>query len=150
MGIAFKMAFVAGLCVAASLTYVTVGDAAQLVSANTSLCVDVPHSITVDGTPPTLFPCHGTNNEQWTIANGTIRGIGGTCLDVMGSTPVDGAQIIIVACNGRPSQKWQLLNGQIVGLGGKCLDIAGGNATEHAGLALATCTSTPSQQWSVQ
>jgi hypothetical protein len=125
-------------------------DAAQIVITNSVECVDIPQGQAVDGTPLSLFNCHGSPNQQWTIASGQITGMSGVCLDVMGSAPNDGAQVIIVHCNGRSSEKWSLANGQIVGIGGKCLDVAGGAAQDHATLIIATCTYSPSQQWSVQ
>jgi ricin-type beta-trefoil lectin protein len=128
----------------------TPAEAAQIVIANSVECIDIPHQQTDDGTPLSLFNCHGSPNQQWTIANGQITGMSGVCLDVMGSAPNDGAQIIIVHCNGRSSEKWTLANGQIVGIGGKCLDVAGGSVQDHAMLIIATCTSSQSQQWSVQ
>jgi hypothetical protein len=124
--------------------------AAQIVITNSVECVDIPHQQAVDGTPLSLFNCHGSLNQQWTIANGQITGMSGVCLDIMGSAPNDGAQVIIVHCNGRPSEKWSLANGQIIGLGGKCLDVIGGSAQDLAQLIIATCSSSPSQQWSVQ
>jgi len=128
----------------------TPAKAAQIVITNSVECIDIPHQQTVDGTPVSLFNCHGSPNQQWTIANGQITGMSGVCLDIMGSVPNDGAQIIIVHCNGRSSEKWTLANGQIVGIGGKCIDVAGGSAQDHSNLIIATCTSSPSQQWSVQ
>ena len=124
--------------------------AAQIVITNSVECVDIPQQLTVDGTPVSLFNCHGSPNQQWTIANGQITGMSGVCLDILGSAPTDGAQVIIVHCNGRSSEKWTLANGQIVGIGGKCVDVAGGSVQDHATLIIATCTSSPSQQWSVQ
>jgi Ricin-type beta-trefoil lectin domain len=125
-------------------------DAAQIVITNSVECVDIPHGQAADGTPVLLFNCHGSPNQQWTIANGQITGLSGVCLDVMGSAPNDGAQVIIVHCNGRSSEKWTLANGQIVGIGGKCLDVSGGSAQDHASLIISSCSSSPSQQWSVQ
>jgi Ricin-type beta-trefoil lectin domain len=125
-------------------------DAAQIVITNSVECVDIPHGQAVDGTPVSLFNCHGSPNQQWTIANGQITGLSGVCLDVMGSAPNDGAQVIIVHCNGRDSEKWTFANGQVVGIGGKCLDVSGGSAQDHASLIISSCSSSPSQQWSVQ
>jgi Ricin-type beta-trefoil lectin domain len=125
-------------------------DAAQIAIANGVECVDIPHGQAVDGTPLSLFNCHGSPNQQWTVANGQITGISGVCLDVMGSAANDGAQVIIVHCNARASEKWTLSNGQIVGIGGKCLDVAGGNPQDHAILIISSCSSSPSQQWSIQ
>jgi hypothetical protein len=126
------------------------GRAAQLVGAASGECIDVPHQDTADGTPMSLFHCHGSPNQQWTISNGQVIGIGGSCLDVQGSAAVDGAQIIIVACNGRASQKWSFANGQIIGIGGKCIDTSGGGSMDHTPVILVACSSVPSQQWSVQ
>jgi len=128
----------------------TASDAAQIVITNSVECVDIPHGQAVDGTPVSLFNCHGSPNQQWTIANGQITGMSGVCLDIMGSAPNDGAQVIIVHCNGRDSEKWTLANGQIVGLGGKCLDVSGGSAQDHATLIVSSCSSASSQQWSIQ
>ena len=128
----------------------TPADAAQIVITNSVECVDIPHGQVVDGTPLSLFNCHGSPNQQWTVSNGLITGTGGRCLDVQGSAPTEGAQIIIVACNGQPSQKWSVSNGQIVGIGGKCLDVTGGSTLDYAPLILSTCSSAPSQQWSLQ
>jgi hypothetical protein len=139
----------AGVLVAVTMAW-TGAEAAQIVIANSVECIDIPHQQTDDGTPLSLFNCHGSPNQQWTIANGQITGMSGVCLDILGSAPKDGAQIIIVHCNGRDSEKWTLARGQIVGLGGKCLDVVGGAPQDHAALILATCTASPSQQWSVQ
>src|SRR5271168_1168075 len=100
-----RSSYVFGLLVAVSLSCSMASEAAQLVGANGG-CIDVPHQNTADGTPMSLFHCHGSPNQQWTISNGQITGMGGSCLDVQGSDAADGAQIIIVACNGRLSQKW--------------------------------------------
>src|ERR1700722_13009886 len=118
----------------------TRADAAQIVVTNSVECVDIPQGQAVDGTPLSLFNCHGSPNQQWTVANGQITGMSGVCLDVMGSSPNDGAQVIIVHCNGQSSEKWSLANGQIVGLGGKCLDVSGGSAQDQASLFIWGCS----------
>src|SRR5580693_8991379 len=46
--------------------------AAQIVITNSVECVDIPHGQAIDGTPLSLFNCHGSPNQQWTIANGQI------------------------------------------------------------------------------
>jgi hypothetical protein len=138
-----------GMLMAAAL-YATSGQAAQITGAGSGECFDIPHGLVADGSPVNQFHCHGSPNEQWTISNGQISGLGGSCLDVMGSAPTDGAQIIIVACNGRASQKWSVSQGQIIGLGGKCIDVTSASTQDGAPLILATCNSSPSQQWSLQ
>jgi len=83
-------------------------DAAQLVSAASGSCMNLPEhgGSAPDGTKVRLFQCHDTSNQVWTVSNGQINSSFGGCLDIQGSVPTDGAQVIIVACNGRPSQKW--------------------------------------------
>jgi hypothetical protein len=142
----FLMSLLFSICVAPSFG----AHAAQLVGAANGECIDIPHQNTADGTPMSLFHCHGSPNQQWSISNGQVMGMGGVCLDVLGSAAVDGAQIIIVACNGRPSQKWSFINGQIIGIGGKCVDTSGGGSMDHTPVILMACSSAPSQQWSVQ
>jgi hypothetical protein len=139
-----------GLLFTICLSWGVSGHAAQLVGTTSGECIDVPHQDTADGTPMSLFHCHGSPNQQWNISDGRVMGIGGSCLDVQGSAAVDGAQIIIVACNGRPSQNWSFANGQIVGIGGKCIDTSGGGSMDHTPVVLMECSSAPSQQWSVQ
>src|SRR3984885_771421 len=130
----------AGMLIALTVGW-TAAEAAQIVIANSVECIDIPNQQTDDGTPLSLFNCHGSPNQQWTITGGQITGMSGVCLDVMGSAPKDGAQIIIVHCNGRDSEKWTLANGQIFGIGGKCIDVVGGHAQDLAALIIATCTS---------
>jgi len=145
-----RVCFITGIVVAAALGCVTVAQAAQIAGTTSGECFDIPHGVVADGSPVNQFHCHGSPNEQWTIGNGQISGLGGSCLDIMGSAPAEGAQIIIVACNGRASQKWSVSQGQIIGLGGKCIDVTGGSTQDGAPLILATCNSSPSQQWSLQ
>ena len=122
----------------------------QLVSGNTNECVNVPwHGYQIDGTRVRLLQCIGRPNQQWSINNGQIIGVGGACLDVQGGAATDGAGVIFVTCNGSPSQNWSVSNGQIVGIGGKCLDITEGNASDRAPLIIAACSGSPSQHWSV-
>src|SRR5271163_882910 len=139
-----------GLLLLISLSLSLPAHAAQLVGATNGECIDIPHQNTADGTPMSLFHCHGSPNQQWTISNGQVMGMGGSCLDVQGSDAADGAQIIIVACNGKLSQKWSFVNGQIVGIGGKCINTSSGGSMDHTPVILMTCSSAPSQQWSVQ
>src|SRR5277367_2116618 len=137
------------ICVGA---FAAAGHAAQLVSAASGSCMNLPEhgGSAPDGTIVRLFHCHDTSNQVWTVSNGQINSSFGSCLDVQGSAATDGAQVIIVACNGRPSQKWSISNGQIIGIGGKCLDVLGSGTADTTPLILSTCSGAPSQQWSVQ
>ena len=82
--------------------------AAQIVITNSVECIDIPHQHAVDGTPVSLFNCHGSPNQQWTIANGQIVGIGGKCLDIAGASAQDHATLIIATCTSSPSQQWSV------------------------------------------
>jgi hypothetical protein len=144
-----KFLLLLGLLAFASLSLNSIGRAAQIMSTSGE-CIDLPHGNTADGTPLTLFHCHGSPNQQWTFSAGQITGMGGSCIDVQGSAAADGAPVILVACNGKPSQHWGVSNGQIVGIGGKCLDSVRGGTTDGTPLIIVTCSTSPTQQWSLQ
>jgi hypothetical protein len=119
----------------------------QITSGNSNQCMNVEnHGYPVAGTPLRIRPCDPWQNQQWSLNNGQITGVGGFCLDVQGSAAVDGAAVIYVPCDGRPSQMWTAVNGTIVGIGGKCIDI-GGDAHAWPPLVIAACTGSPSQMW---
>ena len=93
-----RLCLMTGILTAAALMWAGVSQAAQIAGTTSGECIDIPHGVAADGTQINQFHCHGTPNEQWTLSNGQISGLGGSCLDVMGSAPTEGAQIIIVAC----------------------------------------------------
>ena len=51
-------------------------------------------------------PCTGGPSQNWTVANGTIVGIGGKCLDIGGGAPANWSPLIIATCSGSPGQRW--------------------------------------------
>lgn len=71
-----------GILVAAALTCASLSQAAQIAGTTSGECFDIPHGVVSDGTQINQFHCHGTPNEQWTISNSQIAGLGGSCLDV--------------------------------------------------------------------
>ena len=122
----------------------------QISSGNTNMCMNVEnHGYPVPGTPLRVKACDPWQNQQWTLNNGQITGVGGFCVDVQGSQAADGAPVVYVPCNGAPSQHWSIANGSIVGIGGKCIDIGGAAPANWSPLIIASCTGSPSQQWVV-
>ncbi|HEY0799571.1 MAG TPA: ricin-type beta-trefoil lectin domain protein [Steroidobacteraceae bacterium] len=120
---------------------------AQVTSGNSNQCINVVnHGYPVAGTPLRLKPCDPWQNQQWSIRNGQMTGVGGFCVDVQGSAAVDGAPLIYAPCNGSPGQMWTAVNGTIVGIGGKCIDI-GSDAQALPPLVIAACTGSASQVW---
>lgn len=119
----------------------------QITSGNSNQCINVVnHGYPEPGTPLRIKPCDPWRNQQWSLTNGQITGVGGFCVDVQGSAAMDGAAIIYVPCNGSPSQMWTYVNGTIVGIGGKCIDL-GHDAQAWPPLIIAPCTGSPSQVW---
>jgi len=136
------------LSIAAVLT--SCATSRQISSGNTNMCMNVEnHGYPVAGTPLRVKPCDPWQNQQWSLDNGQITGVGGFCVDVQGSAASEGAPVIFVPCNGGPSQHWTIVNGAIVGIGGKCIDIGGAVLANLSPLIIATCTGSPSQQWAV-
>jgi hypothetical protein len=120
----------------------------QISSGNTNMCMNVEnHGYPVAGTPLRVKPCDPWKNQQWTLNNGQISGVGGFCVDVQGSVASDGASVIYVPCNGGASQHWTVLNGAIVGIGGKCIDIGAAAPANWTPLVIAPCTGSPGQFW---
>ncbi|MGO9932031.1 MAG: RICIN domain-containing protein [Steroidobacteraceae bacterium] len=140
-------------CVLVSLVAITaagLGSCAttrQISSGNTNLCMNVVwHGYPVAGTPLRVRPCDPWQNQQWSLNNGQITGVGGFCVDVQGSAAAEGAPIVYVPCIGSLSQQWTASNGAIVGIGGMCLDIGSG-PPDAPPIILATCRGSPGQQW---
>ncbi len=128
----------------------TLADATQITSASSNACINVPwHGTPVQGTPVHVKQCDPWRNQQWSINQGQVTGVGGFCLDVEGGKPVDGSRVVYEPCNQSPSQNWRIAQGQFVGIGGKCLDIKGGVPDDGAFLIVSTCSSVSSQQWTV-
>jgi alpha-glucosidase len=94
-----------GIVLITILTSVTQAKAAQIVITNTLECIDIPHQQTTDGTAVSLFGCHGSPNQRWTIANGQIVGIGGKCIDLLGASAQDHAALVIATCTSAHSQQ---------------------------------------------
>jgi len=120
--------------------------AAQILGM-TGRCLDAAGGSAAPGTPVILWPCHGGANQQWTLRDGQIVGIGGMCLD--GQSAASGSPVILAACTGTPAQRWVLRDRQIVGIGGLCLDVKGGRPINGTPIVLWSCHGGANQRWSM-
>ncbi|AYG78258.1 Glucan endo-1,3-beta-glucosidase [Streptomyces hundungensis] len=144
-----------------------IGDAATVIQVHAAQgkCLDVEGGSTGNGVPVQLWPCNGTNAQDWTvIADGSqyvlanagpfhdARNILTKCLEVAGGKTDDRTKIQAYQCNGTPAQKWQFNLRATTPLknpaSGKCLDL---NTFDNGKDAwLWTCNGTVAQQFDVK
>jgi hypothetical protein len=76
-------------------------------------CLDAKGNGTSNGTVVTIYPCHGRDNQRWTVnTDGTIRGVqSGRCLDVHGQATAPGSIVELYDCHGGSNQRWQIGGG---------------------------------------
>jgi hypothetical protein len=82
------------------------------------MCLDVKGAATEPGTLVDLYECHGGQNQQWKIINGTDIGLPAStliyavqsllCLDSAGPSVGGGKQLVINKCTGTASQNWNV------------------------------------------
>ncbi|TDD23476.1 PKD domain-containing protein [Kribbella turkmenica] len=112
-------------------------------------CVDIYKASSADGTPITLYTCHGNPNQQWTqFEDGTVRSLG-KCLDARGTairTPA-----VLWTCDGSEGQKWlPRTNGTLLNVrSGQCLDATGASSANGTRLILYTCHTAINQRWTL-
>jgi glucose/arabinose dehydrogenase len=112
-------------------------------------CIDLYQASSADGTPATLYTCHGQANQQWTqFEDGTIRALG-KCLDARGTalrTPA-----VLWTCDGSGGQKWlPRTNGTLLNRrSAQCLDATGGSSANGTRLILYTCHTALNQKWTL-
>ncbi|WP_412542390.1 RICIN domain-containing protein [Longispora sp. K20-0274] len=105
-------------------------------------CVDVPGSVTTDGTPLVLWDCHGGANQAWNRpGDGTLRALG-KCATVAGSN------VVLSACTGAATQQWTV-TGPTVTNAGLCLDANGGGTANNTKVIVWACHGGANQQWTV-
>ena len=73
-------------------------------------CLDASGARTGNGTPVTVWRCHGGANQQWRRqADGAIVGVqSGRCLDVDAALTSAGARVQLWDCHGGSNQRWAL------------------------------------------
>jgi hypothetical protein len=123
--------------------------AAQIVGIG-GKCLNVKGGGDADGTPIILWPCSGTDNEQWHFRHGRIVGIGGKCLNVSGGGDASGTPIILYHCSGTENERWHREGRQIVGIGGKCLNVRGGGDANGTEIILWPCVDAPNDRWRIR
>jgi hypothetical protein len=104
-------------------------DAAQIVGIG-GKCLNVKGGGDADGTPIILWPCSGTENEQWHYRHGRIVGIGGKCLNVAGGGDANGTPIILYHCSGTDNERWHRE--------GRRLSVLAGNVSMFAAAVMPT------------
>ncbi|APJ04110.1 RICIN domain-containing protein [Silvanigrella aquatica] len=107
-------------------------------------CLDVNGGQTHNGTPVTMWDCHGGSNQQWHIENGRITGIGGLCLDVSYG---HGSPVQVWDCNNTPPQQWTYnIDGSLRAMG-KCLDVFNFSTLNGTPVQMSNCTNNQNQKW---
>jgi len=123
-----------------------------LVSVNSGRCVDVPHSITVNGAQVTVFDCNGGDNQAiaYSASARTLKVLG-KCLDAHDNATTAGTHVELYDCNGGVNQQWDVnTNGTITGVqSGICLDVTGATNPNGSGLELWTCNGGNNQKWTL-
>ncbi|MFJ6940382.1 TIM-barrel domain-containing protein [Streptomyces sp. NPDC101132] len=115
---------------------------ATLVNAASGTCVDLPHSATTPGTEPTLYGCHGGQNQRWTLhQDGRLTGLSGVCLDGAAA-----ARITIQTCDGSAGQSWALGPQGSIRNAGQCLAASG--SAGGSKLTRSACDNSAAQRWS--
>ena len=114
-----------------------------------SLCVDVQHSNTADGTPVQIYTCNGTGAQIWThTSNGvTVLTALGKCLDVTGGNAASGTPVELWNCNTGSNQEWTIGSDHSLKSLGYCLDDPHSTTTIGTQLWIYTCNGTNAQKW---
>lgn len=114
-------------------------------------CVDVAGASTANGTHVQLYPCNGTNAQQWSVmADGTLQAFG-KCMDVVNGGMTNGTKVQLYVCNGTGSQQWLTnANGELVNpQAARCLDDPGGTSTNPTRLQIYDCVAGRAQTWTL-
>ncbi|MFE6870742.1 ricin-type beta-trefoil lectin domain protein [Kitasatospora sp. NPDC057692] len=120
-----------------------------------SMCVDIDHGWTTNGTAAMLWNCPEqgiSGNQAFTLGTDGSLHVLGKCLDVTGGASANGSPVNLWDCNNTAAQKWvydpttkRLTNPN----SGKCLDVPGANASAGNHLAIFTCLDAAAEQWTV-
>ncbi|MEU7390921.1 non-reducing end alpha-L-arabinofuranosidase family hydrolase [Streptomyces tanashiensis] len=113
-------------------------------------CIDIPASITANGTQAQLWDCSGQANQRWTHTAGKQLKIhGDKCLDAKSKGTTNGTAVVIWDCNGGTNQQWNIhTNGTITGVqSGLCLDAVGAATANGTKIQLHACGGVGNQKW---
>lgn len=154
-----QILLVVTLSLAPLLTYaqVTAGVNWKIVSASGAghFCMDADENRKADGTKVFMYPCHGTENQRWTVTTGAegtsaLVGTGGYCLDVRGGAAGTGTPVQLWKCHFGKNQRFVIgMDGTIKEEGtGKCLQASADKA--GAAIVIAPCTGNVTEKWKVE
>jgi hypothetical protein len=113
-----------------------------------AMCMDDAGNSTNPGNPVDLVTCANDNEQNWTVANGTI-GVNGLCLDTSGEGTGSGTPVVVSTCNGSATQQWQQSTGNTVidQAAGICLTDPNSSTSNGTQLQIQSCTGSTSQIW---
>ena len=123
----------------------------ELVGGQSGRCVDVPNSVTTNGTQVQLYDCSGASNQRWTYTSSKqLQVYGNKCLDASSQGTANGTAVIIWDCNGQANQQWNVnSDGTVTGVqSGLCLDANGAATANGTQIILWSCNGGSNQQWS--
>ncbi|WP_030396420.1 ricin-type beta-trefoil lectin domain protein [Kitasatospora purpeofusca] len=119
-----------------------------------SLCADIDHGRTGNGTAAVLSACSdqgAASSQAFTLGTDGSAHVLGKCLDVTDALTESGSPVNLWDCNNSPAQKWvagphpgTLMNPNA----GKCLD-APGTAGPGTHLVIGDCQDAASDRWTV-
>ena len=128
------------------------GPTAIVTAAPTGFCLDVYGAKRDPGTGVIAYPCHGNENQRFTLpapnTAGEIRVYGTLCVDAFGAAGGLGDSIVVWPCHGGPNQQWSVTPaGEIKGINGRCLDIRGASGEPLTPVILWDCHGGSNQRW---
>lgn len=125
----------------------------EVMGVGSGRCADIPDVSIVDGVQPTLWGCHGGQNQIFTpTSRGELVAYGNKCLDAYDHGTANGTRLVSWSCNGQSNQTWNInSDGTITNrASGLCIEAAGNGAADGTLLQLWTCTGGLSQKWKLQ
>jgi len=125
----------------------------ELVGGQSGRCVDVPNSVTTNGTQVQLYDCSGASNQRWTYTSSKqLQVYGNKCLDAYAKGTTNGTAVVIWDCNGGTNQQWNVnTDGTVTGVqSGLCLDANGAATANGTKIILWSCNGGSNQQWSLR
>ncbi|MBV1855578.1 ricin-type beta-trefoil lectin domain protein [Catellatospora tritici] len=130
-----------------------VGTAALLDNPQSTRCLDVPNSSTVNGTQLQIFDCNGSSAQRWTrTASAELRVYGARCLDVNANGSANGTRIQLWTCNNTAAQHFTFgADGTIRHqASGKCVDVTSSGTANGTLVQLYACNGTGAQRWTAR
>ncbi|WP_373320206.1 endo-1,4-beta-xylanase [Virgisporangium aurantiacum] len=110
-------------------------------------CLDIPNSVTTNGTQVQIYDCHTGTNQQFTV-NGSALQVMGKCLEAP-SNAAGGTRVQIWDCNGGANQQWTLNSNATVSNAqtGLCLDVNGAGTANGTAVIVWSCHGNSNQRW---